>query len=113
METNAAGFVNGEQAEELSARLKAGAGDSAGALEHYERLLERNSANYETYYAILALKGVHLTDKVTGCKLPLDAAARLVISETMAFYAKAFPRVNAHQRIALKYMSGAPGSGFG
>lgn len=67
--------------------------------------MEQNSVNYETYTKILAVKGVKLYDEY-GLKCKLNADQQKIVKETMDHYKKAFPKVNAHQRIALKFLDG-------
>jgi hypothetical protein len=62
---------------------------------HYETLLKESPVNYETYYAIMGVKGVKLFDEY-GNKNTLDSTQQATLKETMEHYATSFPKVNAH-----------------
>lgn len=68
-------------------------------------LLERNSCNYETYYKILDVRGVKLFNE-NGEKQILDSAQEEKMRQIMDVYVKGFGKVNAHQRICMKWLTG-------
>ena len=92
---NNALFVDHLQREELTARLFAKMGFENKAIDHYENLLEFNSCNYETYYAILQTKGLKLFDDF-GKQCSLNDEDKQTIKDSMNKYKRAFPKVNAH-----------------
>jgi hypothetical protein len=55
-------FLDRLWAEDFYGRLYQKTNDLQKAQDHYENLLQFNSANYETYYKLIGLKGVQLFD---------------------------------------------------
>lgn len=86
-------------------RLYVAKGFGEKAIEHYEKLLEQNSCNYDTYYKILAAKHIKLFD-AKGKPIKLQGSDYETVKNTMAYYQKGFPRVDAPTRIALKWLQG-------
>lgn len=103
MQANIKAFVDDLQRYDLLGRLYSKKGDQAKAVENYESLLMLNSCNFDTYYSLLEAKGVKLRDS-NGDFLPLSDKDRETVTTTLAECQKKFPRVNAHQRIALRYL---------
>ena len=75
-------------------RIREKNGQIKKAIDNYESLLELNSANFSTYYKILEAKGVKVFDE-NGNKSILTAEQKTVIKDTLEFYKKAFPKVDA------------------
>jgi len=72
-------------------------GNKDKALEHFEFLLQLNSANLQTYVHIFRVRGVDLTRHLTA-----EEQARL--KEQLLDYEKKLPRVNSHIRIGLRHL---------
>jgi tetratricopeptide (TPR) repeat protein len=75
------------------------------ATHHYENLLQLNSVNYETYYKLLSVKGVEVHDQF-GKNRQLTSEEEATVFETLDYYRKGFPKVDAHVRIGLTYLNG-------
>ena len=82
-------------------RLNLRLNKKADALKNYEYLLQLNSANLDTYYKILAVKGVDVKKAV------LTSEEQAIAKKTLLDYAEKLPRVNSHLRLALRYLEGA------
>lgn len=74
-------------------------------MEHYDKLLERNPSNYETYFKILKAKGVQLFDS-RGNVQKLSSSDQEIVKQTVEKYQKSFPRVDAHIRLGMKWLEG-------
>ncbi len=105
MNDNKTAFIDVNQREDMYGRLYVAKGFGEKAIEHYEKLLEQNSCNYDTYYKILAAKHIKLFD-AKGKPIKLQGSDYETVKNTMAYYQKGFPRVDAPTRIALKWLQG-------
>ena len=85
-------------------RLHKKLGNTEKAVAAYEELLQLNSANLETYYKVIDAKGIVLPSRESGAELsPADQdRLKAVLDE----YVQGMPRVNAHLRVGLRYLSG-------
>lgn len=63
MNEQKASFLDVNQREDLFGRLYVAKGFGEKAIEHFEKLLEQNSCNHNTYYKILEAKHIKLYDE--------------------------------------------------
>ena len=98
-------FLDKLQLEDFYGRLYHKLNDLQKAQEHYENLLQFNSANYETYYKLISLKGVQLFDDF-GKAVRLSSDDETKVFEVLQYYRKGFPKVDAHLRIGLTFLTG-------
>ena len=68
-------------------------------------MLQLNSVNFETYYKLIQLKGVQLFDSFERARL-LNSDEEDKVFEVLQYYKKGFPKVNAHVRIGLTFLTG-------
>lgn len=68
-------------------------------------MLQLNSVNFETYYKLIQLKGVQLFDSFEKPRL-LSSDEEEKVFEVLQYYKKGFPKVNAHVRIGLTFLTG-------
>jgi hypothetical protein len=61
--------------------------------------------NFETYYKLIQLKGVQLFDSLDRPRL-LSGDEEGKVNEVLQVYKKGFPKVNAHIRIGLTFLTG-------
>lgn len=87
------------------ARLRLLNGQAKKSIDLLESLLEINSVNFSTYYKIFEAKGIKLFD-VHGNKNSLMSEEKAKVKENLEYYAKGFPKVAAHERIAMKFLDG-------
>lgn len=78
-------------------------GNEVEAVDAYEKLLERNSTNLDTYKKIISAKDIVLPEKISE---RMTEAYQSVLYGLLKEYATAFPRVNAHHRVGLRYLWG-------
>ena len=77
------------------------------ALKAYEKLLELNAHNFDTYYKIIECHKVKLpADKTKFARHTLNEEDMEKVNGILEKYQKAFPRVNAPTRIGLKFFKG-------
>lgn len=79
-------------------------GDIEKSVDAYETLLELNAANLDTYKKIIRAKGIELPDNPS--KNPLSEPSKEQIKEILDDYRKKFPRISAHLRLGLRYLTG-------
>ena len=79
-------------------------GDIEKSVDAYETLLELNAANLDTYKKIIRAKGFELPDNPS--KNPLSEPSKEQIKEILDDYRKKFPRISAHLRLGLRYLTG-------
>ena len=104
-------FVDQNQREDLLGRLYYKKGFNERAIEHYEAMLELNQSNYDIYYKILSCKGVKLFDE-RGDFNKLSSDEKQILFSTISYYQKKFSKVDAHIRIAMKWIDGDDFSNF-
>ena len=80
-------------------------GQAKKSVDNLESLLEINSVNFSTYYKIFEAKGIKLFNE-HGNKNVLTTEEKATVKQTLEYYAKGFPRVTAHERIAMKFLDG-------
>ena len=85
---------------EIEGKINFALGHLDKATTAYETLLQYNSANWDTYKRLLECKGVNIE------KEALSDEDQAKVYETMNYYRERLPRVNAHLRVGLKYLSG-------
>jgi tetratricopeptide (TPR) repeat protein len=98
-------IVDKVQYFDIMARLRLLNGQAKKSVDNLESLLEINSVNFSTYYKIFEAKGIKLFNE-HGNKNTLSSEEKATVKETMEYYAKGFPRVTAHERIAMKFLDG-------
>jgi len=98
-------FLDKTQREDMLARICAKKGFTEKAIDHYKNMLEINSCNYDTYYKILKTMGFELFDQYGAVKKQ-SADEQKRIKQTLLEYQKIWPRVDAHIRIAMKWVEG-------
>ena len=82
-------------------------GNIEEAIESFEKLLEFNSANFETYYRLIECNGVSLpADKSNLARHVLSEEDMNKVNEIIEKYQAVFPRVNSPTRIGLKLLKG-------
>ena len=91
---------------ELEAQSYSGLGKTEEAIDAYERLLELNSVNYETYYKILKTHGLDLFDQ-HGKPKAISKADQDKLREIMKKYQEGLPKVDAPIRVQMKWLEGA------
>ena len=98
-------IVDKVQYFDILARLRLLNGQAKKSVDNLESLLEINSVNFSTYYKILEAKGIKLFNE-HGNKNVLTTEEKATVKQTLEYYAKGFPRVTAHDRIAMKFLDG-------
>jgi peptide alpha-N-acetyltransferase len=83
---------------ELEAQSYSGLGKTEEAIDAYERLLELNSVNFETYYKILRTHGLDLFDQ-HGKPKAISQADQDKLREIMKKYQEGLPKVDAPIRV--------------
>lgn len=78
-------------------------GNEVESVDAYEKLLERNSTNLETYKKIIAAKDIKLPENIST---KVTEAYQGVLAGMLREYATAFPKVNSHLRVGLRYLWG-------
>lgn len=99
-------FIDDLQREDLVARMNLKMGNKDLAIKHYENLLQLNSCNYETYYKILKAHGVDIFDKFGNQRKSVTADEQAIIKKTFDVYQVGFPKVDAPNRLAMKWLDG-------